>query len=127
VISIADPAGGTAQTQCSSTRPTLPFPESGIVMTGSKRRLLGQISDVFEIVNRGCIVLISDSNIGPDVTLHIGDEVAIVSDGRDVLKTSVKGIELGSRLTTGFAAILLGPEASKSAIGLGSLLMKEGA
>jgi hypothetical protein len=88
-------------------------------------RPFGTITDAFEVPSRGCTVVVLDSDIVPGVSLHIGDAVAVVSEGDDPIRTTVNGLELGHRPGTGLIGVLLGPEVNKRAVRPGSSLMKE--
>jgi len=85
----------------------------------------GLIADVFDFAGHGCTVLVLDGDIAPDVKLHIGDEVAVVSEGCDPVRTIIKGIQLGHRPGSGFVGIVLGPEVKRTDLRASSLLMKE--
>ena len=85
-------------------------------------RRFGLITDVFELTGRGCVVLVADRDMEPDVKLLIGDQVVIVTEGRAALRTEVRGIELGHRPGTGLVGVLLGSEVRKDDVSPGATL-----
>ena len=80
-----------------------------------------KIDDVFQITGRGCVVVPGiPKSFG--LTIRIGDSVVLKRPDGTELETTIRGLEMFSRVPLDFTPVLLGNEISKDMVSLGTEL-----
>ena len=88
------------------------------------RKLLSRVDDVFQIADRGCVVVPGIPR-NSESRVKIGDRLWLLRPDGSEISTVVRGIEMGGPLDSPGIPILLGTELSKNEVPVGTKMSIE--
>lgn len=83
---------------------------------------VSKTEDVFQITGRGCVVVPGIPKSSPDLKIKVGDSVVLKRPDGSEIETTIRGIEMGSRVPSDFIPVLLGSEVTKDMVPVGTEL-----